>query len=127
MLEDVRDSIEASLVIPKGGYPYIVTPLMDGIPAMILFVPIILPSAVALNISPLILGLIVIVTLALGLVTPPYGLCLLLASSISGTTIEEGFKGTLPYFLSSLVVLLLLILFPDLWLAIPKALFSGAF
>ena len=34
MLEDVRDSIEASPVIPKGGYPYIVTPLMDGIPAI---------------------------------------------------------------------------------------------
>ena len=100
---------------------------MDGIPAMILFVPIILPSAIALEISPIILGLIIIVTLALGLVTPPYGLCLLLASSISGTTIEEGFKGTLPYFLSSLFVLLLLILFPDFWLAIPKAMVSGLF
>ena len=48
---------------------------MDAVPAMILFVPIILPSAVALNLSPIILGLIIIVTLALGLVTPPYGLC----------------------------------------------------
>ncbi|MGX8683935.1 MAG: TRAP transporter large permease, partial [Lachnospiraceae bacterium] len=47
---------------------------MDAVPAMILFVPIILPSAIALGISPIILGLIVIVTLALGLVTPPYGL-----------------------------------------------------
>ncbi len=100
---------------------------MDGIPAMILFVPIILPSAIALDISPIILGLIIIVTLALGLVTPPYGLCLLLASSISGTTIEEGFKGTLPYFLSSLAVLLLLVLFPDFWLSIPKMMFSGLF
>ena len=100
---------------------------MDAVPAMILFVPIILPSATALGISPIILGLIVIVTLALGLVTPPYGLCLLLASSISGTTIEEGFKGTLPYFISSLVVLLLLLIFPDFWLAIPKALFPALF
>ncbi len=100
---------------------------MDAVPAMILFVPIILPSAIALGISPIILGLIIIVTLALGLVTPPYGLCLLLASSISGTTIEEGFKGTLPYFLSSLAVLLLLILFPDFWLAIPKTVFPSLF
>ena len=100
---------------------------MDAVPAMILFVPIILPSAVALGISPIILGLIIIVTLALGLVTPPYGLCLLLASSISGTTIEEGFKGTLPYFLSSLAVLILLILFPDFWLAIPKTVFPSLF
>ena len=100
---------------------------MDAVPAMILFVPIILPSAVALGISPVILGLIIVVTLALGLVTPPYGLCLLLASSISGTTIEEGFKGMLPYFLSSVVVLALLILFPQVWLAIPQALFPALF
>lgn len=100
---------------------------MDAVPAMILFVPIILPSAVVLGISPIILGLIVVVTLALGLVTPPYGLCLLIASSISGITIEHAFKGTLPYFLSSLVVLLLLVLFPDFWLAIPTALFPGLF
>ena len=85
---------------------------------------IILSAYVGLDI---ILGLIIIVTLALGLVTPPYGLCLLLASSISGTTIEEGFKGTLPYFLSSLAVLLLLILFPNFWLSIPAALFPSLF
>lgn len=100
---------------------------MDAVPAMILFVPIILPSATALGISPVILGLIIVVTLALGLVTPPYGLCLLIASSISGITIEDAFKGALPYFLSSLCVLALLVLFPDLWLAIPATLFPGLF
>lgn len=100
---------------------------MDAVPAMILFVPIILPASTALGISPIILGLIIVVTLALGLVTPPYGLCLLIASSISGITIEDAFKGTLPYFLSSLAVLLVMILFPNLWLAIPAALFPGLF
>lgn len=100
---------------------------MDAVPAMILFVPIILPSATALGISPIVLGLIIVVTLALGLVTPPYGLCLLIASSISGVTIEEAFKGTLPYFLSSVAVLMLLVLFPDLWLTIPVAFFPGLY
>lgn len=100
---------------------------MDAVPAMILFVPIILPSATVLGISPVILGLIIVVTLALGLVTPPYGLCLLIASSISGITIEDAFKGTIPYFLSSLTVLALLVLFPNVWLAIPATLFPGLF
>ncbi|ONI37639.1 C4-dicarboxylate ABC transporter permease [Candidatus Epulonipiscium fishelsonii] len=100
---------------------------MDSVPAMILFVPIILPSATALGISPIILGLIIVTTLALGLVTPPYGLCLLIAASISEITIEESFKGTLPYFLSSIAVLLLMVLFPDAWLVIPKALFPAMF
>ena len=100
---------------------------MDAVPAMILFVPIILPSATALGISPIILGLIIVVTLALGLVTPPYGLCLLLAGSISGITIEESFKGVLPYFLSSVAVLVLMIVFSDFFLAIPTALFPNLF
>ena len=100
---------------------------MDAVPAMILFVPIILPTAISLGISPIILGLVIVVTLALGLVTPPYGLCLLLAGTISGITIEESFKGVLPYFLSSLAVLALLVLFPEFWLAIPAALFPALF
>ena len=100
---------------------------MDAVPAMILFVPIIRPASNALGISPIILGLIIVVTLALGLVTPPYGLCLLIASSISGITIEDAFKGTLPYFLSSILVLMLLVLFPMAWLAIPSMLFPGLF
>lgn len=100
---------------------------MDAVPAMILFVPIILPSSNALGISPITLGLIIIVTLALGLVTPPYGLCLLIASSISGITIEDAFKGTLPYFLSSVAILLFMVFFPDFVLAIPTFLFPGLF
>ncbi len=100
---------------------------MDAVPAMILFVPIILPVATSLGISPIIMGLIIVVTLALGLVTPPYGLCLLIAASISGITVEDSFKGTLPYFLSSLVVLLSLIFLRDMWLAIPEAVFPNLF
>jgi tripartite ATP-independent transporter DctM subunit len=96
---------------------------MDAVPAMILFVPIILPSALALGVSPIILGLIVIITLALGLVTPPYGLCLLLVASISGITIERAFRGVLPYLLVSLAVLAILVIFPGFFLSVPKALF----
>jgi len=124
------------LNVPGGKYVFLfivvlfflfVGTFMDGIPAMILFVPIILPSALVLEISPIMLGLIVVVTLALGLVTPPYGLCLLIASSISDITVEKAFKGTLPYFLSSLLVLVFLVVFQELWLAIPTALFPNLF
>lgn len=101
--------------------------IMDGVPAMILFVPIILPAAKVLEINPIILGLIIVITLALGLVTPPYGLCLLIAASISGITIEKAFKGVLPYFLVSLGVLIVLMMFPNVFLAIPTFLFPSAF
>lgn len=100
---------------------------MDAVPAMILFVPVLLPTAVSLGVSPLVYGLIVVITLALGLVTPPYGLCLMIASSISNLSIERSFKGSLPYFLSAVAVLLLLICIPDLWLMIPKAVFPNIY
>ncbi|TCK92716.1 tripartite ATP-independent transporter DctM subunit [Natranaerovirga hydrolytica] len=100
---------------------------MDAVPAMILFVPIVLPSAVALGISPVILGLIIIMTLSLGLVTPPYGLCLLIAGSISGVKVETAFKGVLPYFLVSLGVLSVVVVFQDVFLSIPTAMFPNLF
>ena len=100
---------------------------MDAVPAEILFVPIVLPTAISLGISPIMLGLITVCTLSLGLVTPPYGLCLLLASSIGNLSIERSFKGCLPYFVSPLVILALLALFPDFWLMIPKSLFPNLF
>ncbi|HHV38417.1 MAG TPA: TRAP transporter large permease [Tepidimicrobium sp.] len=93
---------------------------MDGVPAMILFVPVILPTAMSLGVDPIHLGLVIVITLALGLVTPPYGLCLLIAGSISGLTVEESFKGVLPYFLISLAILILIMLFPQIFIGIPK-------
>ncbi|MBP1557862.1 MAG: TRAP transporter large permease [Oscillospiraceae bacterium] len=100
---------------------------MDAVPAMILFVPIVLPSAIKLGIDPLILGLIIVITLALGLTTPPYGLCLLIAASISDLSIEDSFKGVLPYFLAAVAILVFMVCCPGLFLAFPKMLFPAVF
>lgn len=93
---------------------------MDAIPAMILFVPIILPTALQFGIDPVHLGLIVVMTLAVGLVTPPYGLCLLLAAKIGNLSIERSFVAVLPYIGIILVVLLFIAFFPELAFYIPK-------
>ncbi|GAA0181123.1 TRAP transporter large permease [Clostridium sediminicola] len=87
---------------------------MDAIPAMILFVPIILPAAMLLGISNVHLGIIIVITLSVGLVTPPYGLCLLIAASIGELGVEKSFKAVLPYISIILVVLVLIILFPQI-------------
>jgi len=100
---------------------------MDGIPAMILFVPVILPSALLLGVNPVHLGIIVTMTLSMGLVTPPYGLCLLIASSISKLSIERSFRGALPYFLVAVGVLLLVAFFPDVIMAIPRMIMPSYF
>lgn len=95
---------------------------MDAVPAMILFIPVILPGALAVGIDPIHLGLVTVMTLALGLVTPPYGLCLLIAGSIAELDIERSFKGVLPYFLIALVILFATALLPDVVMYIPNIL-----
>jgi len=87
---------------------------------MILFVPVILPTALQFGIDPVHLGLIVIITLAIGLVTPPYGLCLLLAAKIGDLSIERSFKSVIPYITIVLIVLIFIAFFPDIAFYIPK-------
>ena len=93
---------------------------MDAIPAMILFVPIILPSSIAFGVDPVHLGLIVVITLAIGLITPPYGLCLLLAAKIGDLSIERSVVAVIPYVLIILAVLLVVAFVPAISLWIPN-------
>ncbi|HRV99182.1 MAG TPA: TRAP transporter large permease subunit, partial [Aminobacteriaceae bacterium] len=73
-------------------------------------------------ISPVHLGVVVVMTLAVGLVTPPYGLCLLIAGSIADLSIERSLKGVLPYISALMIILLLVAMFPDVAFFVPKAL-----
>ncbi|WP_339226700.1 TRAP transporter large permease [Oceanobacillus sp. FSL K6-2867] len=100
---------------------------MDAIPAMILFVPVILPTALQFGIEPVHLGLIVVITLAIGLITPPYGLCLLLAAKIGNMSIERSFIAVIPYIAIVLVVLLFIAFFPEIAFFIPKMINPGLF
>lgn len=100
---------------------------MDAIPAMTLFVPVLLPVALSLGISPIHFGLVTVITLAIGLVTPPYGLCLLIAGSISDLSVERSFAAVLPYMAVLLLVLLIVAFFPEAILFIPKLLKPGWF
>ena len=89
---------------------------MDSIPAMILFVPVILPTALKLGFDPLHLGIVIVINLAIGLVTPPYGLCLLIASAIAKMPTEKSFRAVLPYISVEFIILLLVAFYPQLTL-----------
>lgn len=87
---------------------------MDAIPAIILFAPILLKAAESLGITSVQLGLVITITLAIGQITPPYGVCLMLGSKIAKMPISSAFKSTLPYISVSLVVVILLAFFPQI-------------
>jgi TRAP-type C4-dicarboxylate transport system permease large subunit len=93
---------------------------MDAIPAIVLFVPVIMPSAMQFGISSIQLGLMIVITMAIGQITPPYGLCLLLAGKIGNLSVGRSFRAALPYLGVVLIVLLLVSFFPSITLAVPK-------
>ncbi len=98
----------------------IVGTFMDNLPAIILFVPILIPTATRLGIDPIMLGIITVVTLSVGLITPPYGICLMIASSIGNLPLGRAFKAVVPYILVMVVVLVLLVAFPVLVTGLPE-------
>ena len=77
-----------------------------------------MPVATAFGITPVQLGLIIVITLAVGQVTPPYGLCLLIAGRISGMSVQKSFKAVIPYIMVSVVVLIAFL--PNIAFALPK-------
>lgn len=88
---------------------------IDAIAALIIVVPILLPIAMNhFGINPYHFGLVVCLNLALGLLTPPVGAGLFVASSTSGESVEKISRGVLPFVLITVLILLLLSVFPGL-------------
>lgn len=95
---------------------------LDGLVVAIIIGPIFLPSIAALGISPVQYGIIATVSVSIGLVTPPYGPCLFLASTIGGIEVEEALADTMMLIGVMLLILLLLIVFPQITLFLPSVL-----
>jgi TRAP-type C4-dicarboxylate transport system permease large subunit len=81
---------------------------VDVSPAILLLTPVFLPAAVMLGMDPIQFGVLLISGLAVGLVTPPVGMCLNVASVISRLSIGKIFRAALPFLLANLITLLLI-------------------
>lgn len=93
---------------------------IDVSPAILLLTPVFLPACVAVGISPIQFGAILITGLAVGAVTPPVGTCMNVAAAISGLGIGSIFKGALPFLLANVLTLILISIFSQLTLWIPS-------
>jgi len=97
----------------------IVGTVIDGIPGLIMVVPILLPIATEVyGIHPLHFGVVVSVNLILGLLSPPVGIGLYVAASVSGVSAMRVFWVAIPFFLVACVALVILALVPWLSLAL---------
>jgi tripartite ATP-independent transporter DctM subunit len=95
---------------------------IDAIPTIIILGTVLLPVAEAANIHPIVFAIIGIVSLAFGLVTPPYGLCLLISASIGGMNVVQVMREVCIILLPMLAILLLIIIFPSISLWLPQLL-----
>lgn len=92
---------------------------METISSIIIMTPILLPVAIALGVDPIAFGVIMTVNLAIGFCTPPLGVNLFVASSISGVSIEQLSRGILPFFMGMIALLILITYVPAISLALP--------
>ena len=92
--------------------------LLEPVAGLLITVPVLLPAAQEFGIDPLQLGIVMILNLVLGLLTPPVGLVLYVLSSVTGASVQQVIRGTLPFLIPLLITLLLITFVPafSLWL-----------
>jgi len=95
---------------------------MDALAIMVIVGPLFLPLISQAGIHPIHFGIVSIFALALGFVTPPYGICLLISSKIGNIPITKALKDVVPFFIVMIIILLLIIFIPELVMFIPKLL-----
>jgi tripartite ATP-independent transporter DctM subunit len=100
----------------------IVGDFIDAIPAIIIFMPIITDLTKNADINPVHMGVVIIVTLAFGLITPPYGLCLLMASKFIGVRFSKAMFASFPIYIVFFAAIAFCIFFPEVVLWLPKQL-----
>lgn len=92
---------------------------LDALPAMAIMIPVLAPAVTAAGVHPVQYGVVAVIALAFGLITPPYGLCLLLASKIGRIPVTKAIKPMLPFAGVIVVTMVLAILVPDVVLWLP--------
>ncbi len=97
----------------------VVGTFMDMTPAVLIFTPIFLPTAVALGMDPIHFGIMMIANLCIGLCTPPVGTVLFAGCGIARVSISEIMRPLLPLYAGMVVALLLIIFFPQISLFLP--------
>jgi len=92
---------------------------LEGLAAIVILVPILMPIATQAGIDPLHFGIVVVMNLVIGLITPPLGLCLFVACSVARVDLMRLIRVTFPFLLVELIALLLVTYIPAIPLWIP--------
>jgi tripartite ATP-independent transporter DctM subunit len=97
---------------------FVVGTFMEVVAALILLSPVLAPAMFAAGADPVLVGVMMVFTLGIGLVTPPVGMCLFVGSQVSGMRLEAVTRAVAPYVPGLFLVVVLIIVFPQIvtWL-----------
>ena len=95
---------------------------LDTASAALLLTPIVIPAVTSLGIDPVHFAIVMIIALIMGAITPPFGLCLFVVADVGGVPVRRVTAEALKYLPSMLIVLLLVILYPQLVTWLPQVL-----
>jgi tripartite ATP-independent transporter DctM subunit len=95
---------------------------LEGTTILLTIVPVLLPTAQALGIDPVHFGIVVVVNIMLGLITPPYGLLLFMMVQIAGVPLQHLVRDVMPFLVVMVGALALITLTPELVLFLPRLL-----
>lgn len=120
--EKVADLLQAMNLGPLSGmlvifvFLLIIGIFMEAIPAMFILIPVLMPPVQALGIDPIHFLIVTVMTLTLGLVTPPVGVCLFAAAQVANMKVEDVIRGSLAPMAVLTLAIFALVLFPILTL-----------
>ncbi len=98
---------------------------MNAVPALILTLPVIFPTVMAVGYDPIWFGVIMVIMLEVGQTTPPIGMNVFIMSGISGVPMYSIFRGVLPFWITQIAIVGLLIAFPQIALFLPNLMYGG--
>ena len=87
---------------------------LDFTPTVLILTPVLMPVVLQAGIDPVYFGILFIMNNAIGLITPPVGTVLNVVCGVARISMDDAFKGVMPFFLAELAVLFLLVFFPDI-------------
>ena len=102
---------------------FIVGFFMETVAAITILVPVLLPLAVSVGVDPVHFGVIMVLNLMIGLLTPPVGMVLYVLSRVSGVSFERCTKATLPFLIPLVTVLMLITFVPEFSMWLPTLIY----
>jgi C4-dicarboxylate transporter, DctM subunit len=129
-VENIPESVKALLAgwdLSPVGFLILVNVLLlllgcvlEGTAILLIVVPVFIPTAQALGIDLVHFGVVVVINIMVGLITPPYGLLLFIMANISGEPLRDIIRDTLPFLFAMLVALAILTFVPETVLWLPR-------